>query len=262
MTVHDDLYGIQKSCYSQNTKTGEYFVKENGISYIVSGELEAFDGKTVHRYKKGDIVLYKKNTLIRFVKYAQPTHVFEAISVVFDDTLLQEYAQRYHICSAKLPEQSLYKVKSDILLNAYFTNLKSYFSREITPALAQLKKEEAIHLLLLHNKTYKNVLFHFATPGKIDLEAFMNNNFRFNVPLSQLAFLTGRSLATFKRDFEKMFKTSPNKWIQQKRLEEAYYLLENKKMKTKDVYLEVGFETLSHFSYAFKKHFGIPPSNV
>lgn len=262
MTINDNLNGIQKSCYSQNTKAGEYFVKENGISYIVSGEMEAFDGKVKHIYKKGDIILYKKNTLIRFVKYVQPNHTFEAISVILDDILLQKYAQHYNITSIKLPEESLFKVKPDSLLTTYFNSLKSYFDKDISLELVQLKKEEVIHLLLRNKETYKNVLFHFAPPGKIDLEAFMNNNFRFNVPLSQLAFLTGRSLATFKRDFEKTFAISPNKWIQQKRLEEAYYLLENKKMKTKDVYIEVGFETLSHFSYAFKKHFGIAPSTL
>lgn len=262
MSTQEEIYGIQRSCYTQSTKSGEHFVKENGISIILSGEMEAFDGKTKHLYKKGDIIFCKKNTLIRFVKYAQLDKPFEAITVIFDDLLLKDYAFQYSISSTSPTTESLFKIKQDMLIQDFFTTIKGYFGKEISRELAILKKFELIHLLIRHNSIYQDILFNFTTPGKIDLEAFMNKNYRFNVPLTQFAFLTGRSLATFKRDFDKMFNTSPNKWMQQKRLEEAYYLLHSKKMKTKDVYLEVGFETLSHFSYAFKKHFGITPSSL
>jgi AraC-like DNA-binding protein len=33
-------------------------------------------------------------------------------------------------------------------------------------------------------------------------------------------------------------------------------------MFTSDVYLDVGFENLSHFSFAFKKQFGYSPTGV
>lgn len=117
-------------------------------------------------------------------------------------------------------------------------------------------------ILLKVNPTLKNVLFDFSEPGKIDLEAFMLQNFHFNVAMKRFAYLTGRSLATFKRDFEKIFHASPSRWLQQKRLQEAYYLIKEKGRKTSDVYLEVGFEDLSHFSFAFKKAYGVAPSAV
>ena len=90
----------------------------------------------------------------------------------------------------------------------------------------------------------------------------MNRNFAFNVEMKQFAYLTGRSLATFKRDFEKIFHASPGRWLQQRRLEQAYYLIKEKGRRPSDVYLEVGFEDLSHFSFAFKKEFGKAPSLV
>jgi len=206
--------------------------------------------------------LYRKNALIRFVKYPAQEEPFEAISIILDESLLQNLAQQNQFSSTHAPKESLFKLKEDILLTSYFATLENWFAHKISPALIDLKKREAVHLLLRNNKAFKDVLFHFGSPGKINLEAFMNTHFRFNVPLTQLAFLTGRSLATFKRDFEKIFQVSPSKWLQQKRLEEAYYLLENKKMKSKEVYVEVGFETLAHFSYAFKNMFGINPSSI
>lgn len=139
----------------------------------------------------------------------------------------------------------------------YFDNPDSF-----SPGIAQLKTMEAVELLLKYDPSFKNLLFDFSEPHKIDLEAYMNQHFMFNVPTTQFARLTGRSLAAFKRDFEKIFRQPPSKWLQQKRLAEAYFLIREKGRKPSDVYLEVGFENLSHFSYTFKKAYGVAPSMV
>lgn len=262
MVQEDNIFGILKTCYATNSKSGEQFIKSHGLSYIIAGEMEAYDGHAKHIYKKGDVVLYRKNALIRFVKYPLKEQAFEAISIILDDNVLQNFSQEYQLLSNQKVKGSLFKLQEDSLITSSFIALKSWFAQDISQELATLKKNEFIHLLLRHNPSFKDVLFQFAPPGKINLEAFMNTHYRFNVPLSEFSFLTGRSLATFKRDFEKIFGISPNRWLQQKRLEEAYYLLHNKKMKSKEVYLEVGFESLSHFSRAFKDKFGLNPSSI
>jgi AraC-like DNA-binding protein len=53
---------------------------------------------------------------------------------------------------------------------------------------------------------------------------------------------------------------TPQRWLTHKRLELAYYQLTEKKKKPLEVCYEVGFENLSHFSFAFKKQFGFAPS--
>jgi AraC-like DNA-binding protein len=154
-------------------------------------------------------------------------------------------------------------LRQDAFYKSFADSLTPYLlagPQEVGPALGQLKVKEAILLLLRLNKQVNNMLFDFSEPGKIDLEEFMSRHFAFNVEMKQFAYLTGRSLATFKRDFEKIFHTSPGRWLQQKRLAQAYYLIKEKGERPSDVYLEVGFEDLSHFSYAFKKEFGKAPS--
>ena len=81
----------------------------------------------------------------------------------------------------------------------------------------------------------------------------------FNMSLEKLGYLTGRSLSTFNRDFKKLFNTTPQRWLTDKRLELAYYQLLEKRKKPTEVYLEVGFEDLSHFSFSFKKKYGVSP---
>ncbi|QMU26673.1 helix-turn-helix domain-containing protein [Adhaeribacter radiodurans] len=128
--------------------------------------------------------------------------------------------------------------------------------------MLQLKQREAILILLKANPQLHQVLFDFSEPGKIDLEAFILQNYHFNVELKRFAYLTGRSLATFKRDFEKIFHLSPSRWLQQRRLQEAHYLIKEKGKAPSEVYLDLGLEDLSHFSFAFKKMFGVAPTRI
>jgi len=88
----------------------------------------------------------------------------------------------------------------------------------------------------------------------------MNAHYRYNVEIERFAFLTGRSLSGFKRDFEKRYNISPSRWLVQKRLQEAHYLIEEQGQRPTTVYLDLGFENLSHFSNAYKKTFGYAPS--
>lgn len=50
------------------------------------------------------------------------------------------------------------------------------------------------------------------------------------------------------------------KKLSQKRLELAHYHLVEKHQGSMEVCYEVGFENLSHFSFAFKKQYGYAPA--
>ncbi len=187
------------------------------------------------------------------------------ISIFLDQKTLNRYATENDI-----PKQSAYKGKGmidltgNVFLKGLFDSLLPYVDhpKKLTAKVAELKTTEAIELLLQAGDSFRKFLFDFQEPHKIDLETYMNHNFKYNIPLSSFAKLAGRSLSTFKRDFTKIFETTPEKWLQQKRLEQAHYLLSKREMRPTDVYLEVGFENLSHFSFAFKKTFGLTPTEL
>ncbi|MDR0619133.1 MAG: helix-turn-helix transcriptional regulator [Bacteroidales bacterium] len=77
--------------------------------------------------------------------------------------------------------------------------------------------------------------------------------------MEEIASYTGRSLAVFKRDFKKVSRLPPQKWLIQKRLEAAHDKIRNDGKKISDVCFEVGFKNLSHFSRVFKEQFGYAP---
>lgn len=96
---------------------------------------------------------------------------------------------------------------------------------------------------------------------KINLQEFMERNFRCDWSMSEFARASGRSLSTFKRDFKLMSELSPERWLTARRLQAAYELL-RKGRRVSDVCFDVGFKNVSHFSAIFKKKFGKTPGEV
>ena len=118
-------------------------------------------------------------------------------------------------------------------------------------------------MALLHiDNRFVPTLFDFNEAWKIDILEFMNANYMYEFSLEELAHYTGRSLATFKRDFKKLSDLTPEKWLIRKRLEVAYQLMKEGGKRISDVYAEVGFKNPSHFSTAFKRQYGVPPPAV
>ncbi|QIP12142.1 helix-turn-helix transcriptional regulator [Spirosoma aureum] len=256
---------ILYSCVDEKKRGNEQFVPEHALGCILSGESHFLTAKGTQVYGAGTIGLVRRNQLVKSLKVPPPGGQFKSINIFLDQDTLRQYSAENHIeATGHYTGVPMLQLSLDPFLKGYFDSLLPYFDHPegLTSTLSELKTREAIELLLRFDYNLKDFLFDFSEPYKIDLEAFMIQNYVYNVPISQFARLTGRSLATFKRDFQKTFGSPPQKWLQQKRLEEAHFLIAKRKQKPSNVYLEVGFENLSHFSAAFKQQFGYNPSSL
>ncbi|HWK02517.1 MAG TPA: AraC family transcriptional regulator [Puia sp.] len=256
---------ILYSCYAHKNSEGEQFISQHVFGYILSGSSQQYIGGKTYHFKEGDYRWFRKNQLTKYTKSPPPGGEYRSFSVYLDEETLRGMSEEHNWkASGPYRGEGAVLLPPTPLLKNYIDSLSPYLDGgpAMNKALMLLKVKEAILLLLETNPALKDALFDFSEPGKIDLEAYMNEHYKFNVRLERFAYLTGRSLATFKRDFEKIFHTSPSRWLQQRRLREAHYLIREKGKKVSDVYLEVGFEDLSHFSFAFKKSFGVAPSAV
>ena len=253
------------SCTFEQRYSDEQFVPYHVLAFQFSGEthIQHQNGRLI--LKKNQIILAQKNQLAKSLKIPATDKIYKIISVILTDTALKQYARDNSIHENKkyTGEKNLL-LKPDTLLKSYFKSLLPYaeLSEKISKKLATIKTYEAIELLLQLKPTLKSFLFDFSEPYKIDLENFMLQNYHYNVPIEHFAKLTGRSLAAFKRDFSLIFQSPPRKWLQEKRLAEAYQLIRQKKQKPTEIYLEVGFENLSHFYSSFKQKFGVTPASI
>lgn len=80
--------------------------------------------------------------------------------------------------------------------------------------------------------------------------------------INDFAMLSGRSIASFNREFRKIFNTSPKQWLIEQRLSYAHKLLVEKQWTVTDAANEVGYENISHFIDSFKKVYKITPHRI
>jgi AraC-like DNA-binding protein len=252
------------SCHLGPELSSEYFIPEHFVMFLLKGSMKAYDGGKHYTMHPGDYFIARKNHLLRFTKFKENEH-FLKIIITLDEPFLKYFFERhpYHIIAADYGDSFLF-VKENKLFDSYIKSLEPYYTgrSQLDETFADIKREELLLILLRSEPDLANVFFNFGIPDKINLEEYMNRNFRFNISLEKFAFLTGRSLSSFKRDFLKIFGTTPGNWLKKKRLDEAYFRISHQNQKPSDVYLEVGFEDLSHFSFAFKKEYGKTPTEV
>ncbi len=159
-------------------------------------------------------------------------------------------------------ERGAIKLPQTAELKSLFASLVPYFDGAVQPNddIMRLKQQEALLALLHIDSRFAPTLFDFSDPWKIDILDFMNENYMHEMTTDDMAHYTGRSLATFKRDFKKVSDITPERWVTRKRLEVAYEMVREGKQKMVDICYAVGFKNPSHFSTAFKKQYGITPA--
>ena len=245
--------------------TWESIYPQHILAYIYSGELTLSYGKDTLTFVAGDTVLVPKNQLSRSLKMPVDGEPFKCLSLLLPEEELREFYLNHPILETWTENISKQRpIKSHHLLESFFGSLLPYFEMqdELPEALVSIKIREVLTIIDVIDKRASSILGTFNEIGKIDLEKYMEEHFMYNLPLGKFAFLTGRSLTTFKSDFKKIFKNTPGKWLTEKRLNLAHHKLTVEKQKITDVYHSVGFENLSHFSFAFKKAFGYNPSTI
>ncbi|WP_316829239.1 AraC family transcriptional regulator [Pedobacter aquatilis] len=251
-----------KSCFIGPVISPEQFIAEHFFLFVGKGVMNGYDGNKHYVLKPGESCIIRKNRLARYNK-VKVDDKFEKVVILFDEKFLKKFQAMHNITfQDNKSKDAFIKVKKDKLINSFLLSLEPYYTGtgNITDAFSDVKREELLLILLQLHPELATVLFDFGIPGRLDLEEFMQKNYKFNVSIERFAFLTGRSLSAFKRDFKTIFNDTPNHWLVQKRLAEAHFLMEKHQQKPTDFYLDLGFEDLSHFSFAFKKRFGYAPT--
>lgn len=254
---------IKLSCYEDKFFKSDIMFDVHMLIWFISGETKIVQADATYLFKKGDIFLIPRNQLATIINYPKDEQPHKTVVMHLTTTRLRDYYAKLNVKPTTVTAQKILCYNNHPLLESCLSSLIPYFEmKELPEEIASLKITEAISILRIIDKGIDNVLANFDEPGKINLTNYMEKNFMFNLPLEKFGYLTGRSLTTFKRDFSKAFNTTPQRWLTRKRLELAHYQFVEKKKKPIDVCYEVGFENLSHFSYAFKKQFGYTPTEL
>lgn len=242
--------------------------REYAVNYVYSGEMVLDNGQEQIHVGKGECVFIPRDHHITMYKRTCQGERYCGVFLMFTRNFLREAYAR--AVSLRMPageerlKPEVVKLPRTAELASLFASMTPFFDPSVKPQedFMQLKLQEGLLALLHVDCRFASLLFDFSEPWKIDILDFMNKNYMYEFSQEDLAHYTGRSLATFKRDFKKVSDLTPEKWLIRKRLEVAYDLLRDGGRKVADVYARVGFKNKSHFSAAFKRFYGISPSAV
>lgn len=254
------------SCYYDDISGCIHHSHEYAINYVYSGEMIIDNEKEQIHVGKGECVFIPRDHHITMYKKTCNGERYYGIFLMFTRRFLREMytrlKQRNVPANTRKLDSGVIKLPKTVELASLFTSMTPYFDPDVKPQedFMNLKLREGLLALLHIDKRFAPTLFDFNESWKIDILEFMNENYMYEFTMEELAHYTGRSLATFKRDFKKISELTPERWLIRKRLEIAYIKMKEGGKRVVDVYAEVGFKNPSHFSTAFKKQFGISPT--
>ena len=256
------------SCYFNNEAKCTKMVKNHSLVYVYSGEYILEEGGVTTVVSAGECVFLRKDNRVVMTKQPKGNESFRGIFMMFNRSFLRDVFQKIEKedlpLDAERHNTSVIKLSYTPDITSLFQSMLPYFDTTRIPPdeLMQLKLLEGVYSLLNLDKNFYTDLFDFNDVWKPDILDFLNENYMYDLSIEEIAHFTGRSLATFKREFKKVSVLPPRKWLMNKRLDVAKDKLLNERKRVSDVYLEVGFKDLSHFSRAYKENFGVSPTGI
>lgn len=254
-------FSAVESCYMVETSKGNMLLEEHMILYVVKGQNNVTHGKQTYIMKENTMLLLKKNTLVQYDKSGD----YESMLFFLKDEFLQDFIRIANIKDVTSKDAVSLSIKPvNERMRKFFESLIPYFAEpdNVDEGLLKIKMLELLYDVAAADKELLQQLLQMKKPAKTDLAEVVEANFASPITIEQLAYLSGRSLASFKRDFNDIYNMPPSEWIRIKRLNKAKEALENTDLSVLDVCYMVGFENPSHFSRIFKEHFGYTPSAV
>ena len=235
----------------------------NALSVVLSGRKRLQHGLASHAYRSGQALLFKPGHCLS-TDIHDDGRDYRSMLVFFSDAQLADFLSR-HGCG---PRGGEFAQRSFVEFPAPASLMHLAESLWHTPDLrtmsAPRKRAKLEDVLLLILETLGPDVFGFFTavqqsaPGE-RLKQIVEAHWQDDLSLEELAFLCHMSLSTFKRHFQGVFKVAPGQWMQERRLHLAAHLLKVERRRACDIYLDVGFATVSAFTQSFKNYFGMTP---
>lgn len=248
------------------TQFADLWTQYNYLFYVIDGQKTWHTARGTYMIEKDSCVFVRKGGFI--LEQIADTGFCVMLFFIPDEFICDTLQSKTRpLVSYDQHFEPVMLLDSNEKLKGFFHSMFSYYTETRDPdeSLLEIKFKELI-LNIADNTANRDLLAYFCSllhePQTALLRRVMEDNFCYNLKLEVYAQLSNRSLSAFKRDFEKLFQSSPGKWLLEKRLHHALHLLNNRNRTVGEAAFESGFESSSHFSRAFKTRFGKGPAEM
>ena len=258
----NDLLFLEYKCVADQAAV-KVWSKYNYFLYVMRGKKIWQSSRSKYCVREGEAIFVKKGANIIHQFFEEG---FCSLMIFVPDdfisNVIKESSAPIPKCTVENTDTVIY-LYLDEVLSGYFHSVLPYFAKEEPPPgnLLEIKFKELILDLLLspRNESLCSYFRSLCDRSKTSIREIMESNFIYNLKLEKFAYLSGRSITSFKKDFIITFNCTPGKWLLKRRLEHAKYLLEITDKNINELVFETGFENASHFIRVFKQAFGLAP---
>ncbi|MEL6988830.1 MAG: AraC family transcriptional regulator, partial [Bacteroidota bacterium] len=223
--------------------------------------IETYEGNRI-TINEGEIVFLPRG--VYYVSDLVAKQNFKVLLFYFDDLIIQEFLSDInlkHIYRISTPDHLLFGnvPKIETFVEGLLEIYKGSISRN--KSFLNIKILELLHLLntLVSEQAFADFLFRLTLPKKRNIKTFMEQNFDKPMKVEDYAYLTGRSVSKFRRDFKSSFDMTPLQWLKEKRMHKAVDLIKHRNISVTELSFEVGYENISYFIKEFKSFTGQSP---
>jgi AraC-like DNA-binding protein len=237
----------------------------NMFSFLQVGKKQVHFAETSVAVNQDQSLLLKKGNWL-WTELLDTKAIYYCKLFFFSERKLKEFLEK-HSKNKKIAieDTAFFVITNDSYITSYLSSLSTIKEAPtiFANSLLSVKFEELmLYLLQKYGEKFEIYLHSLIAKETSPFKKIVESKIHSNLKLEEIAFLCNMSLSTFKRHFIKEYKTSPGKWLQDKRLQKAKETLELDNLKPSDIYLDFGYNNLSNFSIAFKNKFGINPSEI
>ncbi|RFZ83492.1 AraC family transcriptional regulator [Mucilaginibacter terrenus] len=250
-----------------NSIKNKIALNQNMINLLISGTKTIVYPEETAILNEGQLVLLSTGNVLTS-ELISGTAGFSSILLYFSNDVFNRFLIKYeHLAKGagtKAEKHPFVIFEQDAFIRQYISSLQALSNTKnvIPPAIALLKLEELL-LYLLHAQPDRLLSLHVLSQDReeLQLKKVVESHVGHLITVDELAFLCNMSTSTFKRRFGEIYNTTPQKWLQAKKLEMAAELLRLPAESPSAVYIKVGYQNHSSFSQAFRQHYGCTPSN-
>ena len=255
---------IIDQCIVTAGERGTFFLEQHLLYVVLGGSVKLTCGRQTWTVGKNEMILLRRAQSVSYEKQgSEETGLFESQLFAINDELLKDFLTSQQVQIPQMTEELGAQVSpmSDRLV-AYCWSLSPYFNdpSQVNPGLLRLKVMELLYNVMDCSKNIFRQMLQLRQPVKTDIHRVVEENYTSPISLDELAYLSGRSLSSFKREFQDIYGESPARWIREKRLSKAQQMLRSSSLSVADVAYSLGFENPTHFSRIFKQQYGYAPS--
>jgi AraC-like DNA-binding protein len=249
------------------TIKNKIILNRNMINLLISGsKIVVYPEHTITVGEGELVILSTGNMLTSEVTSGQKD--FNSVLIYFSNEVLNRFWIKYEsLLQAQVQrcaKQPFLTYGQDAYIQQYVSSLLLLLTSQValSAEIKQLKLEELLlYLVQLDHAKFQSLQIVSKDQEDLQLKKIVESHIGHPVTVEELAFLCNMSSSTFKKNFSRIYDTSPQQWLLAQKLQQAAELLKSPSESPSAVYLKVGYKNHSSFSQAFRQQFGLNPSD-